>query len=381
MKEISKIIEFLDRLLAVSAPERPAWNKEVLLENTPPKWNYIDGCMIKAVLDMYQATKDEKYIRFADSFIDFYVREDGSILGYDAAEFNCDNINEGKVLFSLYKYTWKKKYKRALDLLYSQLQIQPRTQNGNFWHKKIYPHQIWLDGLYMVQPFYVEYEKEFKGSEGYRDVFKQFENVYRLMRDEKTGLLYHGFDETKKMFWADPETGLSKNFWSRSIGWYTMALADTIAVLDEQFFYECQTLQAHLKEALDALLHFRDPDTKLFWQVTDQGGRPGNYLETSSSCAIAYSLMKGAKMAFLPEYYFAYGEEILNAVAEHKLTVNNGTLVLKDICLVAGLGGMPGKGSYKERDGSYEYYISEPVVDDDAKGVAPFLFAVGQMVE
>ena len=201
------------------------------------------------------------------------------------------------------------------------------------------------------------------------------------MRDEKTGLLYHGFDETKKMFWADPETGLSKNFWSRSIGWYTMALADTIAVLDEQFFYECQTLQAHLKEALDALLHFRDPDTKLFWQVTDQGGRPGNYLETSSSCAIAYSLMKGAKMAFLPEYYFAYGEEILNAVAEHKLTVNNGTLVLKDICLVAGLGGMPGKGSYKERDGSYEYYISEPVVDDDAKGVAPFLFAVGQMVE
>lgn len=375
---MNQIKEFLDYLLDTSTPERPAWNKEALLEGHQPMWNYIDGCMIKAVLEMYEVTKDQKYLSFADTFIDYYIGEDGSILRYDVEELNCDNINEGKVLFKLYDLTRKEKYRKALDLLYSQVQVQPRTKGGNFWHKKIYPNQIWLDGLYMVQPFYMQYEMTFNRNKNYRDVFSQFENVYKLMRDEKTGLFYHGYDEARECFWADKETGLSKNFWTRSLGWYAMALVDTIEVMDEQFFYEYETMQKYLREVLDALLKFADGETGMFYQVTNMGGAKGNYLETSGTCAIAYALMKGARLGFLPQDYFTYGERIFTAVMKGKLVQREDSLGLKDICLVAGLGGMPGKGDYKLRDGTYEYYISEPVVDDDAKGVAPFLFAFAE---
>lgn len=379
MTGIADIRAYLDGLLDASVPNRPAWNQELLLGHQEPAWNYVDGCMILAVLEMYGITGDDRYLRFADDFIDYYVAEDGKILGYDRETYNCDNINEGKVLFPLYERTGKGKYRLAIETLYDQLKTHPRTPGGSFWHKKIYPNQIWLDGLYMVQPFYLQYDRTFGGRQNYRDAFTQLHRVWRLMQDEKTGLLYHGCDESKQAFWADPLTGCSKNFWSRGIGWYAMALVDSAQQMDEQFFYEYNTLQEDLRELLDALLRHADPETGLLWQVTDQGGRPGNYLETSASCAVAYALMKGARLGFLPEFYFAYGEGMLRSVMEHKLERREGTLVLKDICLVAGLGVYPGKGSYKERDGSYEYYISEPRVENDAKGVAPFLLAFTEL--
>ena len=369
---------YLDELLKSSTPERPAWNKEALRENHQPKWNYIDGCMIKAVLEMYVLTGDRYYLDFSDDFIDFYVNDKGAIRGYQVEELNCDNINAGKVLFTLYEETGKEKYRKALDLLYSQLKVQPRTKGGNFWHKQIYPNQIWLDGLYMVQPFYMQYEKMFNENRNYGDIFKQLQNVYELMKETETGLFYHGYDETKTCFWADKETGLSQNFWSRSLGWYAMALVDTLEVMDEQLFFEYETLQGHLKELLDSVLPFMDKSEKMFYQVMNQGGRDGNYLETSGTCAIAYALMKGARLAYLPDYYFNQGKEIFESVVSNKLVREANDIVLKDICLVAGLGGMPGKGDYKERDGSFEYYISEPVVHDDAKGIAPFLFAYAE---
>ncbi|MCP1110369.1 glycoside hydrolase family 88/105 protein [Ohessyouella blattaphilus] len=372
------INEFFESLIERSTPAKPIWNKEAILEGNSPKWNYIDGCMAKAILDMYETTKKEEYLRFLDEFIDFYIDEGGTILGYHMEDLNCDNINEGKVLFRLYELTGKTKYKQALDTLYQQITIQPRTESGNFWHKKIYPHQIWLDGLYMVQPFYLTYEAKFNNNKNYKDVFHQFEQVYLLMRDTKTKLLYHGYDETRDCFWSCNESGCSKNFWTRSLGWYTMALVDTLEVLDEQFFYEYEVLQGYLKEVLDALLRFADPATGMFHQVTDQGERPGNCLETSGTCAIAYSLMKGARLQFLPAHYYDYGCRILNSVAQYKLLKEDGVFVLKDICLIAGLGGMPGKGDYKVRDGSYEYYVSEPIVDNDAKGVAPLIFAYSE---
>lgn len=372
MKNIHK---FVDMLMEKSTPDKPIWNKEAILENHEPKWNYIDGCMAKAILDMYLSTNDKKYLDFVDSFIDFYIHEDGTIRGYHIEDVNCDNINEGKVLFDLYKFTKKEKYKKALDLLRSQLDLQPRTTSGNFWHKKIYPNQIWLDGLYMVQPFYMRYEKEFNTYAGYRDIFNQFMNVVELMKDQETGLLYHGYDETKEMFWADSTSGCSKNFWTRSLGWYAMALVDTIEVIDDQYFYEYETLQQHLKSILDALLKYQDQTTKLFYQVTTAKNKPGNYLETSGSCAIAYALMKGARLGYLPTYYANIGQEILSQVVELKLVEDDDGFNLKDICLVAGLGGMPGKGNYELRDGTFEYYVSEPIVDNDAKGVAPLIFA------
>lgn len=372
------IREYFDSLLQASTPQRPVWNQERLRGGQSPGWNYIDGCMLLAVLAMYQATGEKDYFTFADHFIDFYVREDGTILGYEPADYNADNINEGKVLFALYEHTGKEKYKKALDQLYHQLQQQPRTATGNFWHKRIYPQQIWLDGLYMVQPFYMAYEKNFDGYRCYKDSFDQFQQVQRLLRDTETGLYYHGFDETKSVDWADPKTGLSANFWSRSLGWLAMALVDTAELLDEQFFYEYEMLQRQLKSLLDALLPYADEATGLFYQVTDQGRRAGNYLETSGSAAIAYALMKGARLAFLPNYYYEKGERILAALREHKLKKDGAVYTLTDICLVAGLGGMPGQGSYKKRDGSYAYYISEPIVADDAKGIAPLVFAYSE---
>lgn len=372
---MDKVKRYLDSLIERSTPESPAWNKELQLGHTKPAWNYIDGCMIKAVLEMYDITGDRRYLDFSERFIDHYVDGGGGILGFCADDYNCDNINEGKVLFTLYRLLGKERYRLAVETLHQQLESHPRTKSGSFWHKKIYPNQIWLDGLYMVQPFAMEYEMRFNEKRGYRDPFLQLENVYKLMRDEKTGLLYHGYDEARECFWADPETGLSKSFWTRSLGWYVMALVDTVQQLDEQLFYEYETLRRYLKSVLDALLRVADPETGMFWQVADQGPRQGNYLETSGTCAIAYSLMKGARLGYLPTDYYDAGARALDSVMRHKLAPNGDLFDLTDICLVAGLGVYPGRGDYQPRDGSYEYYISEPRVVNDAKGVAPFLLA------
>ncbi len=369
---------FLDKLIDNSTYDKPLWNVENLLENHSPKWNYIDGCMVKAIMEVYYATNEPKYLDFVTNFIDFYVDEDGNILGYNEEDYNCDNINEGKVLFMLYDIHKKEKYKKALDKLYVQVQKQPRTKSGNFWHKLIYPNQIWLDGLYMVQPFYIEYEMKFNGAKNYKDTFSQFKNVVDLIKDKETGLYYHGYDETREQEWSNNETGLSKNYWTRSIGWFSMALVDTIEKMSDMFFYEREELITYLKELCFSLENFVDKETNMFYQVTNLHGKEGNYLETSGTCAIAYSFMKGARLGYLPVEFYEKGEKIYNSVVKYKLDVDENTFNLKDICLVAGLGGMPGKGSYKNRDGTYEYYISEPIVNNDAKGVAPFLFAYSE---
>lgn len=375
MSETKKIKSFLDNLLDSSKPGMPAWNVEAVMGHIKPTWNYIDGCMIKAVLAMNEITEDEKYFKFADDFIDYYINENGDVLGYSEETYNCDNINEGKVLFPLYKKTGKEKYRKAIEILYGQLLRHPRISTGNFWHKKIYENQVWLDGLYMVQPFYIEYALAFGDKEKCDDAISQLKNVYNLMRDKETGLLYHGYDDAKKCFWADPETGLSKNFWTRSIGWYTMAMIDSIELLGEDFTEDSKILQMQLKNVLDSMLAVADKETGMFYQVPNMGDKEGNYLETSGTCAVAYSLMKAARLGVLDEEYFNKGKKILESVIKTKLVLNGDKFVLKDICLVAGLGVYEGKGSYKTRDGSYEYYISEPKVENDAKGVAPFLLA------
>ena len=377
---MERIIEFVNQLIEASTPSRPAWNIEHKLEDKPAKWNYIDGCMLKAVYDLYEAAGDEKYREFVKGYIDFYVNDDGEILGYSQEDYNCDNINMGKVLFPLHAHYGDEKYKKAIERLMAQLHSQPRISTGNFWHKQIYPNQVWLDGLYMVQPFYLAYESRFNGYKNYKDIFTQFEHVHNIMRDRATGLYYHGYDESRSLFWADKDTGLSPNFWSRSIGWFAMALVDTLDYMDEQFFYEHEALQGFLRELAVAILPFAHV-SKLLYQVTDKGNLDGNYLETSGSAAIAYALMKGARRGHLPGYYFDEGKAIFDAIVAHKLILDDaGGFKLSDICLVAGLGGMPGKGDYKERDGSFAYYISEPKVDNDAKGVAPFLFAYAETI-
>lgn len=366
--------EYVDYLLEHSDAQHPMWNIELVRSDKPNKWNYIDGCMITAVLALYDITGDEKYLRFADDFVGWYVQDDGQIRTYDIKEYNLDNINPGKNLFALYKHTGKQKYRLAMDTVRSQLDTMPRTEGGNFWHKDIYPWQIWLDGLYMAQPFYMQYETEFNSMRNCADSFRQFANVEKLLRDPVTGLYYHGYDESRNMYWANPETGCSQNFWVRALGWFIVALVDTLQVMDEQLYYEYRKMQSILRDLADAILPWQHT-SGMFYQVVDKPEAEGNYLETSGTALIAYSLLKAVRLGFLPQKYRPFAEKAFWGTANTYLSKGeDGNPKLGGTCLVAGLGGAT------RRDGSLEYYFSEPVVENEAKGVAPLLLAYTELL-
>ncbi|HCD69805.1 MAG TPA: glycosyl hydrolase family 88 [Ruminococcaceae bacterium] len=362
-----KIDRYIDRLLDGSTPDAPLWNIENIRLGKKPAWNYIDGCMITALLCASEITGEKKYFDFAENFIDYYVFDDGTIRGYSKEKFNLDDVNEGKVLFELYEKTHKEKYKKAISLLESQLEEQPRTATGNFWHKQIYPNQIWLDGLYMGQVFSALYKKYF-GNKDYSDVVNQYKSVRKLMFDENKKLYYHGCDCSKKAFWADKETGCSKNFWLRSIGWFCISLIDIIEFIDDE--NAKSELVKIFAEEIDGISQYADKETSMYYQVVDKGGEEGNYLETSGSSMIAYAMMKGARLGVIDGKYAEQGRKTFDGICKKYLSISeNGDLNLGGICLVAGLG----PEDNPRRDGSYEYYISEPVVENDAKGVAPFV--------
>lgn len=362
-----KIDRYIDKLLAGSTPDAPLWNIESIRQGKKPSWNYIDGCMITALLCASEITGEAKYADFAEKFIDYYVFEDGTIRGYSKEKYNLDDVNEGKVLFELYEKTGKEKYKKAIFLLESQLEEQPRTITGNFWHKQIYPNQIWLDGLYMGQVFSTLFKKYF-GNKDYSDVVNQFKNVRKLMFDEDKKLYYHGCDCSKTAFWADKETGRSKSFWLRAIGWFTISLIDNIDYIDDEGAKS--ELVKIFAETIDGISQYADAETGMYYQVVDQGGREGNYLETSGSSMIAYAMMKGARLGVIDKKYAEMGRKTFDGICKKYLSISeDGDLNLGGICLVAGLG----PEDNKRRDGTFEYYISEPVVENDAKGVAPFV--------
>lgn len=368
-----KIDEYIDRLITLSKPEAPFWNIESIRHGHQPHWNYIDGCMITALLAIANITGEKKYFDFSENFINYYISDDGTILGFDKLKYNVDDVNQGKVLFELYEKTGKEKYRLAIEKQYEQLREQPRTVTGNFWHKYIYPNQIWLDGIYMAQVFSALYSKHYL-NEDYSDVIMQIKNVEKYMKDAKTGLYYHGLDCSKSIFWADPETGLSRNFWLRSIGWFSIAMIDIIELADEKVRLE---LSGIFQNLMKDILAFRDRESGMYWQVVDKPGAEGNYLETSGSSMIAYSMLKGARLGVLESEYAVLGKETFDGICKKYLAFNeNGELNLGGICLVAGLG----PADNTRRDGSYEYYISEPVVENDAKGVAPFILCYTEIL-
>ncbi|NLP34624.1 MAG: glycosyl hydrolase family 88 [Clostridiales bacterium] len=336
-------------------------------------WNYEDGCVLIGCVQLYKATKDPYYKEFIIRYMKDFIRPDGGINGFDKEEYNIDSINSGKVLFFLYEETGEDKYRYAIDTLMGQLAAHPRTKCGNFWHKKRYPNQIWLDGLYMAQPFYMAYETEFNQKQGYNDIINQFENVRKNLYNNDKGLYYHAYDEAKIQYWANKETGLSPNFWLRSMGWYLMAIIDTMDEISIEIFEHYKRLEELFKEAIKGILQYQDKESKLFYQVIDKAEIDGNYLETSGSAMIAYAILKACRKDVLhKEKYQFIGEEILNKLVEYKLVEKDGNIHLSGICSVAGLG--PGE----ERDGSIEYYLSEKVVCDDPKGVGPFMMAYAQ---
>ena len=371
---IAIVDKYVNGLIDRSTLDEPVWNIEKIRAGKKATWDYIDGCMIMSLLELYKVTGIKKYLEFSDEYIGHRVEEDGTIQGYSKDELNLDHINEGKNLFTLYDLTGKEKYAKATKNIYQQILEMPRTKDGNFWHKNIYPHQVWLDGLYMAQPFYMEYEKRFNDRKNYQDIYTQFFNVEKYLKDEKTGLYYHAYDAEKQMFWADPETGKSKNFWLRALGWFSMALLDTLTLSDDAGSPEYEHLSKMYRDFIDAMLKYQSPEG-MWYQVPNFPDREKNYLETSGSSIMAYCLMKGARLGYLPKEYSEYGVKAFHGICDKYLTEVDGNMSLGGICLVAGLG----PADKTRRDGTYEYYMSEPIVKDDAKGTAPFLLAYAEM--
>jgi len=370
------INKYIDKLMT-SEPGKPLWNIEQILQGKNPSWNYIDGCMTSSLIEMYKTTKSKKYINFVKKYVDFFIQDDGTIKGYEIDKYSTDDVCESRILFDLYDITGEERYKKAIDFTFSQVKTHPRTKEGNFWHKKVYPNQVWLDGLYMIQPFYARYQTRY-GNKDYADIIKQFNNVRKLMFDENAKLYYHGYDSTKSMFWANKKTGLSQNFWLRSIGWFTVGLVDVLDYIDEQMYDEYNTIKALLKEVIDGILQYQDEESKMFYQVPNFPGREKNYLETSGSSMIAYAILKGVRLEALPERYRKIGVDIFNGICNKYLSIKeDGDLNLGGICLVAGLG----PEDNLRRDGSYDYYMSEPVVENDAKGVGPLIMAYTEMMK
>lgn len=333
-----------------------------------PKWNYCQGLELQSILQVWQKTDNKKYFDYAESFADTMVNADGTIKTYKLTEYSLDRLNSGKMLFPIYEATHNQKYKLALDLLRSQINNQPRISNGGFWHKKIYPHQVWLDGVYMAMPFLAQYGQLFNEPALFDDVASQIINAEKDLKDEKTGLLYHGWDESRQQRWADPVTGLSPNFWSRSIGWYMMAMVDVLDYLPENHPQRPEIIRI-LNDLSTSLEKFRDKKTGMWYQVTDKGGKEGNYVESSGSAMFIYTWVKGAQKGYLPKSFLVKGKKAYKQFVKKFIKTNpDGTVSVTDACSVAGLGGEP-----RYRDGSYEYYISEPVRDNDAKAVAPFI--------
>ena len=357
--------QYVHRLITESSPTYTIWNVEKVRAGVPVTWNYIDGCMMTALLSLYEITGKKEYFGFVESFIDAFVQDDGSIRTFKPEGHALDDVNEGRVLFSLYQATGKEKYRKAADFLRGVLNQQPRTQEGSWWHKQIYPNQVWLDGIYMAQPFAALYEKNF-GSGDYSDILNQVSVVRQHMRDGKTGLYYHGYDASRQAFWCNRETGLSASFWLRAIGWFSVALADLCEILPGE---SAESLKQVFSDLMRDLVPYSDEKTGMYYQVVDHPEAEGNYLETSGSSMIAYAMLKGARLGILDQQYADLGQKTFDGIVQTNLSFTEGQLNLNHICLVAGLG--PERDH--RRDGSVAYYLSEPVVQNDAKGVAPLL--------
>jgi len=284
-------------------------------------------------------------------------------------DFNIDNIAPGRILLHLYEITKQNKYKAAADTLMIQLQLHPRTSEGGFWHKKIYPNQMWLDGLFMAEPFYAEYLMMFKYPKNFDDIAHQFLLIKKHLYDEKTGLYFHGWDESKQQKWADPITGRSPNFWGRSVGWFMMALVDLLDIFPADHKDRNKLLEIFINLS-ESLVKYRDSKTKLWYQVLDKGTLEGNYLEASASLMFIYSYAKGVNRGYLNKNYLYHANESFNSLFENLVTTDSkGLIYLNNVCSVGGLGGNP------YRDGSFEYYISEPQRINDFKGYGPFILA------
>ncbi|HKJ42657.1 MAG TPA: glycoside hydrolase family 88 protein [Sunxiuqinia sp.] len=338
-------------------------------------WDYVIGTVLYGFEKLYDKTSNETYKNYIQKSVDREVNSDGSFKSYKESDYNSDQVREGNAVLFMYDQTGSEKYHTAANKLRLQIADHPRTSDGGFWHKKSYPYQMWLDGLYMMEPFYARYTATFNdtASLDFDDVAHQFIILEEHACDTITGLIYHGWDEQKVQVWADPETGLSSCFWGRAMGWYSMALVDVLDYFPQDNPNR-DKLIAIFQRLMTALVNFQEPNSGCWYQVVDYttpgyGPENGNYLEASATSMFVYSLLKGVRMGYLDQSFLAAGEKGYEGILSEFVTETNGQINLNRICRSAGLGGS------SNRMGDFDYYMSEPIVSNDGKGVGPFLGA------
>ncbi|MDR7210479.1 glycoside hydrolase family 88 protein [Flavobacterium piscis] len=363
---IPKNLKWSDRMALTLMQRHPeSWQID---DSKAPKWDYVHGLVLYSFEELYKKNPDPRYAAYVQGYLDALIESEGTIKTYEIEKYNIDMIVAGRLLFNAYDKTKEEKYLKAMQLLRKQLTDHPRTKSGGFWHKKIYPNQMWLDGLYMGEPFYAAYTVTFENGKNLDDVAHQFEQIQLHATDPKTGLLYHGWDESKEMPWANKETGNSPNYWSRALGWYVMALVDALDYFPKDHPKQ-KELVGYLNNVSESLAKYQDK-SGLWYQVTDKGGEKDNYLEASGSSMFAYAFAKGANKGYLPSKYKKLANKAFDGLTQQLMKVDtDGGITLTQACQVAGLGGNP------YRDGSYEYYVNERKKDNDPKATGPFILA------
>jgi unsaturated rhamnogalacturonyl hydrolase len=349
------------------------WKDSLSTGGNPVRWSYDQGVILEGIDAVWRRTGNADYFRYMQKSMDHFVTPEGNIRTYTQDSHNIDNIKNGRSLLTLYKVTGQQKYFKASTILWEQLKTQPRTKEGGFWHKKIYPNQMWLDGLYMGEPFYAEYAKLIHDEKAFDDIANQFIYMENHSRDPKTGLMYHGWDESKEQQWADPKTGTSPHFWGRAMGWYAMALVDVLDNFPETH-PKRKELLAILSRVAKAAKDYQEPESGLWYDILDLPDRKPNYLESSASAMFVYALQKGVRKGYLPVAYAAVAKKgyagMEKAFVEQR---SAGKINLKGTVSVSGLGGKP------YRDGSFDYYMKEKVITNDGKGVGAFILAANEM--
>ena len=363
---ISDNLKWSERMaLSIIKRYPEAWKID---DHEAPKWDYKIGMILTAYQKLYNKTNDPKYYDYVKGYADVFIDETGAIKKFDPKNHSLDNINAGKILFDLYDKTKEEKYLTALNILRKNFDDYPRTQSGGFWHKKIYPNQMWLDGLYMGEPFYARYTAEFEGGEKLNDIAHQFELLHEHTFDKKTDLCFHAWDESKEMPWANKETGTAPHIWLRALGWYGMALVDALDYFPKDHPKQ-KELAGYLNELATAVVRYQDK-TGLWYQIPNLPNKKGNYLESSGSSMLVYTLSKGVHKGYLPVKFEKIADKGFNGLITKLIKVDkDGEVHITQVCASAGLGGNP------YRDGSFEYYINEKIVTDNSHGLGAFLLA------
>lgn len=369
---ISKDLKWSERMALSEINRFP--DPTLLDFRTKPKWSYTPGLVLQAISRVYEQNQDRDLLNYIYKYSDSLIAEDGTISTYKLSNYNLDMIKSGDIIYYLNNKKSEAKFLKVMDTLHKQLQGQPTTSEGGYWHKKIYPYQMWLDGVYMAEPFHTKYastlvkDQKLK-EEIYNHIVKQFDLIEKNSKDKSTSLYFHGWDESKEQRWANKETGLSQHFWSRGMGWYSMALVDVLDYLPKEH-KGYHKLVGYLNGLAEAIVKYQDAKTGTWYQIVNLPNKEGNYLEATGTSMFTYALAKGVNKGYLPAKYLENAEKAYQGILDNFITVQeNGVVNLNRCCAVAGLGGNP------YRDGSFEYYIGEKIRANDPKGTGPFIMA------